>query len=241
VTIEQPRGGKVAPPELEVVDVQLVDIRNAPSLLEPKGQRRIKFAMGNLVMALGIFCVWYMSLALSCNEPWFCDVEVGGSSTIHRPGENCVECPEKGFCAGGELVDCQEPFKKVDCACVHALNATETVPDADSQVKDAVCGAVSHWGLPAILALIWMSYSYWHTSAEEEDNAVAKIYDEVVSVMMREHQGWWNEEDLGSELNAKYDEENFNRIWPQVCNRARMDDRIETVERDGMELWRWTA
>ena len=34
------------------------------------------------------------------------------------------------------------------------------------QVKDAVCGAVSHWGLPAILALIWMSYSYWHTSAE---------------------------------------------------------------------------
>ena len=57
--------------------------------LEPKGQRRIKFAMGNLVMALGIFCVWYMSLALSCNEPWFCDVEVGGSSTIHRPGEVC--------------------------------------------------------------------------------------------------------------------------------------------------------
>ena len=33
MTIEQPRGGKVAPPELEVVDVQLVDIRNAPSLV----------------------------------------------------------------------------------------------------------------------------------------------------------------------------------------------------------------
>ena len=215
-----------APATKSRVDVAGVGISAERRQVESLKVTQLKyFGWASLVTTI-LLLSWYAGHRLLCPPTFFCDYEVGGPSSIHAL---CVPCPDYGFCAEGELLNCEPPFQKRHESCVRE-GELESEPGV---VRQLMLMVLCSWTLPLLGTVFVMWYWYWHIVAQAENLLVEALSNEVKGYVMRmEYSGQvWHLEQLGAEVAAKYPDLQF--LWPQVTTEVLRDARFGSFSEEG--------
>jgi len=71
---------------------------------------------------------------------------------------------------------------------------------------------------------------YWRLAAQEEDEAIREIVEEVKETIFQHPWKTWIPSKLQAALASKYSDYEFDRIWPQVCMKVLEDKRIQEID-----------